>query len=98
VAGKTLKEWIKLHPEIKSLSAAEEAFWCNPFLRPSEEAVRETGITIKQIIEADDLLKRFAPFIADLFPETAEAGGIIESPLLQYLICRINFPEYTPEK
>jgi len=81
MTGKTLKEWIKLLPEIKNISAAEETFWCNPFLRPSAEAVRETGITIKQIIEADDLLKRFAPFIADLFPETAEAGGIIESPL-----------------
>ena len=82
IAGKTLKEWIELYPEIKKISAAEEIFWCNPSLMSSSDATPETGIAIDQIIEADERLKRFAPFIAKVFPETAETGGIIESPLI----------------
>ena len=33
------------------------------------------------IDEAEARLARFAPYIARVFPETAAAGGVIESPL-----------------
>lgn len=81
IAGKTLQEWIKLHPEIKRISEAETIFWSNPSLRHLSEATSKIPISINQIIDADERLKRFAPFIAKEFPETAVTGGIIESPL-----------------
>ena len=33
------------------------------------------------IADAEARLQRFAPFIAQAFPETKEQGGVIESPL-----------------
>ena len=39
------------------------------------------GLTIKDMIEAEERLKRFAPYIEAEFPETSESKGIIESPL-----------------
>ena len=81
IAEKSMKEWIELHPEIKKITAADEIFWCSPELAESSEALKKTGIDTNRIIEADERLKRFAPFISREFPETSESGGIIESPL-----------------
>ena len=36
----------------------------------------------KEIAEAEERLRRFAPYIASAFPETEAAGGLIESPLV----------------
>lgn len=57
--------------------------WINPGLRPAAEALDKLPFTIADIKEADARLRRFAPLIAKLFPETEEAGGIIESPLTE---------------
>lgn len=38
---------------------------------------------MQDIADAEDRLKRFAPYFAEVFPETAANGGMIESPLRQ---------------
>ncbi|MBO6061978.1 MAG: D-serine ammonia-lyase, partial [Clostridia bacterium] len=55
--------------------------WRNPNKKPAAEALKKLPFTLADIEEADARLRRFAPLIAKLFPETEEAGGIIESPL-----------------
>ncbi|TRM12508.1 D-serine ammonia-lyase [Lentibacillus cibarius] len=39
------------------------------------------SLTMEDIEEAESLWKRFAPFLANEFPETSDTNGIIESPL-----------------
>jgi D-serine dehydratase len=57
--------------------AGEPAFWLNPGLKDPPEF----SFTAADIADAEARLGRFAPWIAMRFPETAAAGGIIESPL-----------------
>ena len=57
--------------------------WLNGKARPAAEVLKELPFSIRDIEEADACLRRFAPLIAKLFPETEEAGGIIESPLTE---------------
>ena len=57
--------------------------WLNPSLRPAAEALIKLPFNIADIEEADARLRRFAPLIAKLFPETEAAGGVIESPLTE---------------
>ncbi len=57
--------------------------WVNAERKPSKEALSKLPFTINDIEEADARLRRFAPLIERLFPETAEARGVIESPLTE---------------
>lgn len=52
-------------------------FWQNPDRSPSPEFTFGAA----DVADAEARLQRFAPWIARRFPETASAGGIIESPL-----------------
>jgi len=66
-----------------AVGRAEELFWENPELLPYGEAKREMKFDKADIEDARARLERFAPLIMKLFPETAENGGIIESPLCE---------------
>ena len=68
---------------IERIKAAEEVAWINPRRLPSEEALRQIEFTSADIDDAAERLRRFAPVIMHLFPETAEDNGIIESPLTE---------------
>ncbi len=65
---------------IKELSSGKEVYWENPFKLPFEKA--PFPITDEQITDAEERLLRFAPFIEEVFPETADRHGIIESELV----------------
>lgn len=58
-----------------------EVFYQNRRLAPCKEVFESLPYSFKNMLDAEKRLARFAPLIARLFPETAEAGGIIESPL-----------------
>lgn len=62
--------------EIKSL---KEVLWLNPNYSYFNEVVNSLPLSFKDILEAEKRLKRFAPFIKHVFPETID--GIIESPI-----------------
>ena len=55
----------------------EPVFWHNPRLTDPPAF----SFTAADVTAAGSRLERFAPWIAQRFPETAAAGGIIESPL-----------------
>lgn len=75
------------------LAAGREADWINPHKKPFAEVLAEGGITADMVKDASDRLARFAPLIALLFPETAEKGGIIESPLREVPKLQARFAE-----
>ncbi|MBL5766725.1 D-serine ammonia-lyase [Heyndrickxia sporothermodurans] len=83
IAGKTVEEWIKNYPLIKQMISTEEVFWTNPKYGTFEEAMKHIYLSEKDVKEAEQRLQRFSSYIAQVFPETKEMNGIIESPTVE---------------
>jgi len=68
---------------LDTLRTGEETAWVNPYRTPYTTAKPLSTLVIpdSMIDDAAARLKRFAPYIAKKFPETAQNGGLIESPL-----------------
>ncbi|MGE7860934.1 D-serine ammonia-lyase [Bacillus mobilis] len=71
------------YPLINKLIETEEVFWLNPNMEKYETAIKDSPLNEDNVKDAEERLKRFAPYIAKVFPETQEMGGIIESPLVK---------------
>ncbi len=82
VHGKTIDQWRAELPLMGDLLDLKETRWFNPAIKPVAEALPEVGLTDKDIDEAADRLKRFAPYIAQVFGQTHASAGIIESPFV----------------
>ena len=70
------------HPEIASLMAGREIGWFNPERVATAQALaspalQASGVGVQDFKDADARLMRFAPWIAEAFPETAAASGRI---------------------
>ena len=81
IAGKRVEEWKDEHPILRDIINKKEVFWINPNKKNINEVKNDLPLDITDIKKAQKRLKRFAPFIAEKFPETAENNGIIESDL-----------------
>lgn len=81
IHGKTLETWCASHPLLSELLALRETAWFNPAIAPVATALADVGLTAEDVAATSARLQRFAPYLAKVFPETAAAGGIIESPL-----------------
>lgn len=74
---RTMEALAERYPLIRFMSRGEEVLWVNP----RRDASPSPEIADEEIADAAARLKRFAPCIRRMFPETAGSGGIIESPL-----------------
>lgn len=83
IVNKTIEEWKNEFPLLKNLTDYEETLWLNGNLMNAEKALMKLSLNEADILAAEARLKRFAPYIAYVFPETASSGGIIESPLTE---------------
>ena len=81
IAGRSVADWIAAYPVVSDLCALKETAWVNPDKLPFAQAVAACPLTLADIEDAAARLERFAPYLAAVFPETAAAGGIIESPV-----------------
>lgn len=79
IHGKTLDAWYASHPVVEALVSLQETTWFNPAIAPASCALGDVGLSLDDVKAASDRLRRFAPYIAKVFPETAVTGGIIES-------------------
>ncbi|WED23123.1 D-serine ammonia-lyase [Vibrio sp. JC009] len=70
-------------PLLKQLMQLNEVSWFNPAITSLSEALPYVGLDSTDIKDASDRLKRFAPYLARVFPETAKSAGIIESELVE---------------
>ena len=66
---------------LAALRRAEPTWWSGP-RTPAAATSPDTGITPQGCAEAAARFQRFAPLLAQLFPEVAAEGGEIESALL----------------
>ena len=83
ILGKSIETWKEEYPLLNKLTSTEEVFWTNPKYTKFEEAMPKITLTEEDIIDAEERLKRFSPYIKKVFPETKENDGIIESPIVQ---------------
>ena len=65
----------------ENVRECKETCWLNPKLSNFESIKKSLPISEEDVADASRRLKRFAPLIMRLFPETVITGGIIESPL-----------------
>lgn len=79
---RSIKQWCADYPLIRELLALTETAWFNPAVVPVDQAIGDVGLTASDVDDAAARFKRFAPYIAQVFPETAQRAGIIESPLV----------------
>lgn len=70
-------------PLIKTLQAYQETFWFTPHRYPLKEALAKVGLTAEDVREAEARLARFAPYLAQVFPETQTQQGKIESDIVE---------------
>lgn len=68
-------------PILKDIQNEKEVFWINPDKTNCEEAMKHIELTMADVDDAEQRLKRFAPFIMKCFPETKDRNGMIESVL-----------------
>ncbi|HJV49909.1 MAG TPA: D-serine ammonia-lyase [Noviherbaspirillum sp.] len=66
----------------QALRARQPFLWINPGRMPAAQALAGMPVGRDAIEAASARWQRFAPLLAKLFPETAAAGGIIESDLV----------------
>src|SRR5690554_2972312 len=79
--GISIDHWLQGHPLVQDLVALKETAWFNPAVQPADIALSDVGLTWEDVQGASARLTRFAPYIRRIFPQTEEAGGIIESPI-----------------
>ncbi len=98
VAGKTIAEWKESYPLLEKIMRTEEVLWKNPHYISFEESMIHIHLGEKDVREAEARLLRFAPYIANVFKETRDMNGIIESPIVEIPQMRMNLENMTGEK
>ena len=83
ILNKTIEQWQNEFPQLGAMMEYREMLWLNDNLAAAENILLELTIGENDILSAEARLKRFAPYIAHVFPETAINAGIIESPLTE---------------
>lgn len=75
-----IQELVKDIPILKNIIDLKPVTWLNLYKKPMAE-VTSFPLELADMKAAEDLWKRFAPFFATAFPETASTNGKVESPL-----------------
>jgi len=66
---------------LEHLQREEPFLWINPECRSVDRVLPKLPLQYADILDAETRLERFAPLLADLFPELEKSRGIIESNL-----------------
>ncbi len=64
---------------LECMKSLKEVFWLNDNYKSFDQVSGNLPISYEDVLDAERRLKRFAPYIAKIFPETKD--GIIESPI-----------------
>lgn len=81
IAGKAFEEWLKDYPLFEDIIPYREVVWLSGSHKNAGDVLPALPYGMDEIQDAADRLERFRPLIRLIFPETAEADGLIESEL-----------------
>lgn len=73
---------MELRTALSRLRNSEPFLWINPEQPEATDVLEALPLQYEDILAAADRLARFAPLLAELFPELAASRGVIESELL----------------
>lgn len=79
---KRFQHFLDTIPAVADAAALRETFWLNDRKLPADRQPTP-AVSPAQIEDARARLERFAPYLALVFPETAENNGLIESELAE---------------
>ncbi len=79
---------LRSDPILSALSAAAPIAWTNPLLPGAAAALSRLPLSDSDVADAGARLDRFAPLLAQLYPELEAANGRIESPLTPVVAMR----------
>jgi len=66
---------------VEELKQLKEVIWYNPNYLDYDSVKKDLPLSLEDVIEAEERLERFAPYLKAAFPELED--GIIESPLVE---------------
>ncbi|MWJ60211.1 D-serine ammonia-lyase, partial [Burkholderia pseudomallei] len=70
--------------------------WFNPEVKSAQEGLKRVGLTLADAEDAEARLHRFAPLLAQAFPETAATAGIIESDMIPVPLMQAELEKTAP--
>ncbi|MFV0678156.1 D-serine ammonia-lyase [Variovorax sp. tm] len=79
--SETLAAWVSDFPLLRPMIQGIPVNWFNPAVAPMAEAKLDIDLERVDVEDATARLERFAPFLAEAFPELQGSRGIIESEL-----------------
>lgn len=59
--------------------------WINHDCNSADKELPDSGFLFEDILDAEDILRSYAPVLERFYPELKKSGGIIESPLIPVL-------------
>lgn len=77
-----IKTLIERDPLMACLVALRDVTWFNPDSTTLAEGLPYVGLTQTDVQEAEARLRRFAPYLREVFPALAASEGIIESDMV----------------
>lgn len=83
ILNKEISAWIEEYPLLEEIINLKESLWINPQYSKFEESIKNISLSDADVLDAENRLNRFAPYIAQVFPETKPENGIIESPIVK---------------
>lgn len=73
---------IRNYPLVKEMINLNEISWFNPNTTTLAEGLPYVGLNQENVKDAEERLKRFAPYLCQAFPETQKTQGILESDVV----------------
>lgn len=64
VKGKPMEQWIREFPDLGPILNYTPFYWSNPNVKDNKEALQDQPLQLEDMKDAEERLKRFAPFIA----------------------------------
>ncbi len=77
-----IKTLIERDPLMACLVALRDVTWFNPESTTLAEGLSYVGLGLADVQAADAHLRRFAPYLRQVFPALAASEGIIESDMV----------------
>lgn len=72
------QELLAQYPALAPYAKETPTFWANPHYGQPRV---DSALRVEDVFDAEARWHRFAPYLAEVFPETAATQGIIESPI-----------------
>lgn len=93
---KDITVFVKKEPLLKDIMALKPVTWINPN-RKSMLKMPDFSLNKGDMLSAEALWERFAPFFLEAFPETQKSMGILESPLKEISNMKHLLNEQSPK-